>query len=38
MKNKHRESGFITMIVMMILILGIAIFGAYLRVKTAQQG
>lgn len=32
------ERGFVTMIVILLLILGIAIFFAYVRVKSAQQG
>lgn len=38
MKQKNNESGFITMIVILVLILAAAIFFAYLRVKHAQQG
>lgn len=38
MKHKKNESGFITMIVILVLILAAAIFFAYMRVKNAQQG
>ena len=39
MKNrKTDERGFITMIVVLLLILAAAIFFAYMRVKHAQQG
>ncbi len=39
MKNRSSdERGFITMIVVLVLILAIAIFLAYTRVKSAQQG
>lgn len=36
--RRDDEQGFITMIVMLILILALAIFFAYTRVKSAQQG
>lgn len=36
--NRSDERGFVTMIVILLLILGIAIFFAYTRVKSAQQG
>lgn len=35
---KKNEQGFITMIVILLAILLLAIFFAYTRVKTAQQG
>lgn len=36
--RRDDEQGFITMIVMLVLILALAIFFAYTRVKSAQQG
>lgn len=36
--RRNDEHGFITMIIMLLLILGAAIFFAYMRVKTKQQG
>lgn len=39
MKNRRsNEHGFFTMIVLLILILAVAIFIAYSRVRAAQQG
>lgn len=36
MKDRRSEQGFFTMIVALLLILSIAIFFAYMRVKNAQ--
>lgn len=36
MKHRRNQDGFITMIIMMLLILGAVIFFAYTRVKNAQ--
>ncbi len=36
--RRNDEQGFITMIVVLLLILGAAIFFAYMRVKAHQQG
>jgi len=38
MSDNKNQSGFITMIVILVLILAAAIFFAYMRVKTHQQG
>lgn len=35
---RSKQDGFITMIVMILIILAAVIFLAYMRVKTAQQG
>jgi cell division protein FtsL len=37
-KVRDDERGFITMIVVLVLILAVAIFFAYARVKSAHQG
>jgi hypothetical protein len=36
MKDRNSEQGFITMLVVLLLVLGVAIFFAYMRVKNAQ--
>lgn len=36
--RSSNERGFITMIVVLLLIIAVAVFFAYTRVKTAQQG
>ena len=38
MKNVNREGGFITMIVILLMIVAIAIFFAIMRIQSAQQG
>jgi hypothetical protein len=36
MKDRRSEQGFVTMVVVLLLIIGVVIFFAYSRVKNAQ--